>query len=93
MKNGKPFYELVNHFSIQGGGMHDVILTNPLTNIDIPGNELLFSSKIKTQPANSAADEVLMVVAVSVHKHHTHHPLIMRINRSSRDNHSYYNAC
>ncbi|OFZ31313.1 MAG: hypothetical protein A2622_01615 [Bdellovibrionales bacterium RIFCSPHIGHO2_01_FULL_40_29] len=65
MKNGKPFYELVNHFSIQGGGMHDVILTNPLTNIDIPGNELLFSSKIKTQPANSAADEVLMVVAVS----------------------------
>lgn len=65
MQAGKPFYDLVNNFSIQGGGMRDVTLVSPTTTLDIPGNELVFNSKIKTQPAAVAADEVLMIVAVS----------------------------
>lgn len=65
MRAGKQFYDLVNYFSIQGGGMRDITLVNPVTTLDIPANELAFAAKIKTQPAVAAADEVLMVVAVS----------------------------
>ncbi len=65
MRSGKKFYDLVNDFSIQGGGMRDISLTDATTTFDIPANEISFTSKIKTQPAVAAADEVLMVVAVS----------------------------
>ncbi len=65
MRAGKKFYDLVNYFSIQGGGMRDITLSNPLTALDIPADELAFATKIKTQPATPASDEVLMVVAVS----------------------------
>ncbi len=65
LQAGKQFYDLVNYFSIQGGGMRDITLSNPITTLDIPANELAFAAKIKTQPATAANDEVLMVVAVS----------------------------
>lgn len=65
LRSGKQFYELLNYFSIQGGGMRDVTLLNSKTNLDIPGNELSFNSKLKVQPASANADEVLILVAVS----------------------------
>ncbi len=65
MRAGRPFYDLINNFSIQGGGLRDITLTSPVTTLDIPGNELSFSSKIRTQSATIASDEVQMVVAVS----------------------------
>lgn len=65
LQAGKQFYDLVNYFSIQGGGMRDITLVNPVTTLDIPANELTFAAKIKTQPATASADEVLMIVAVS----------------------------
>ncbi len=65
MRAGKPFYDMINNFSIQGGGMRDITLTQPVTTLDIPGNELIFSSKVRTQSAAIATDEVQMVVAVS----------------------------
>ncbi len=65
MRAGKPFYDLINNFTIQGGGMRDITLTQPITTLDVPGDELVFSSKVSTQSATIAADEVQMVVAVS----------------------------
>lgn len=65
MRAGKPFYDMINNFTIQGGGMRDITLTQQITTLDIPGNELVFNSKVRTQSAAIANDEVQMVVAVS----------------------------
>lgn len=65
LRAGKKFYELLNYFSIHGGGIRDITLLGPQTTLDIPGNEINFNATLKVKPAVAAADEVLIVVAVS----------------------------
>ncbi|MBC7466185.1 MAG: hypothetical protein H7256_09340 [Bdellovibrio sp.] len=65
LQNGTPFYELINYFSILGGGIRDITLTGPSTALDIPGTELEFKSTLKVQAPVAAADEVLLVLAAS----------------------------
>lgn len=65
LRNGKKFHELINHFSILGAGLKDAMLTGPVTNLDIPGNELNFSSVIQVNPTSSQADEIALVLATS----------------------------
>ncbi len=65
LRDGKPFYELINKFSILGGSLRETTLVSNLTNLDIPGNELLFNSVINVKPVATLADETLIVLATS----------------------------
>lgn len=65
LQNGTPFYELINYFSILGGGIRDITLTGPSTVLNLPGTELEFKSTLKVQSPVAAADEVLLVLAAS----------------------------
>ena len=65
LQNGTPFYELINYFSILGGGIRDITLTGPSTTLDLPGTELEFKSTLKVQSPVAATDEVLLVLAAS----------------------------
>ena len=65
LRAGKKFLELLNYFSIQGGGLRDVTLLGPKTTLDIPGNEMVFNSSLKIIPAAAGANEILIAVAIS----------------------------
>lgn len=65
LRDGKPFYDMINHFSILGGGIREATLTGPLTQLDIPGNELEFTTALAVQPATAQADEILLVLATN----------------------------
>lgn len=65
LRDGKPFHELINHFTIHGGSMREATLVDMTTNLDIPGNELEFKNTIAVNSASTAADEVLLVLATS----------------------------
>ncbi len=65
LRAGKPFQDLINHFSILGGSLRDATVTGPLTNLDIPGTEMSFSSVIQVNSPAMPADELLMVLATS----------------------------
>jgi hypothetical protein len=65
LRDGKPFYELLNYFSILGGGIRDTTLVNPSTTLDIPGIELEFKNTVQVQSAQTNSDEVLMMLAAS----------------------------
>jgi hypothetical protein len=65
LRDGKPFHELINYFSFQGGSMREANLINAVTLLDIPGTELEFKNTIAVNSANAQADEVLLVLATS----------------------------
>lgn len=65
LQAGKPFYELINYFSIQGGAIRDLTLVNPLTQFDFPGNELEFKPSLKVQAPAANNDEILVMLAAS----------------------------
>ncbi len=65
IRAGKPFYDLINYFSIQGGSLRDTTLTSAVTNLDIPSTELEFKSTFQLTTASAKADEVMIVLATS----------------------------
>lgn len=65
LRKGKPFHELINSFSILGGGLRDATLVGAVTNLDLPGTEMTFNSQIAVRTAAAQADEVQMVLAAS----------------------------
>ena len=65
IRSGKAFYDVINDFSILGGGVADVSVVNPLNNVDIPGTALSFTSQVQVNPVVAAADELSLVLATS----------------------------
>lgn len=65
LRNGKPFAELINYFSILGGSIREATLTSALTNLDIPGNEMEFKSTLSVNSVNTPADELMLVLATN----------------------------
>lgn len=65
LRNGKPFHELINMFSILGSGMHDATITGPATNLDIPGTETAYTSTLQVNTPTAAADEIALVLSTS----------------------------
>jgi hypothetical protein len=65
LRNGKAFHEVINHFSILGGGLKDGIVTGPNLNLDVPGADLTFSSQVNVNAVDALADEVSLVLATS----------------------------
>lgn len=65
LRKGKPFHELINHFSLLGGSVREATLTGALTNLDIPGTEMEFKNTLSVNSSSIAADEVMLMLATS----------------------------
>lgn len=65
LNKGKPFYDLLNYFNILGGGVRNINITEQITSLDIPGNELEFKNSVTVKAADVQADEVLLVLTAS----------------------------
>ena len=65
LRNGKTFPQLINYFSILGGSIRSSVLTAPLTNLDIPGNEIEFKNTLSVNSVPAQADEMLLVLATN----------------------------
>ncbi|MGZ3692019.1 MAG: hypothetical protein ACXVAX_10980 [Pseudobdellovibrio sp.] len=65
LRSGKAFYEVINDFSILGGGIADTVLTGQTGSLDIPGTALTFNSQIKVNPVSANSDEIAMVLATA----------------------------
>ena len=65
LRGGKPFYEVINYFEINGGGIRDVTPTNKVTKMDIPGNELKFTQNISVASPILNVDEVFVGISAS----------------------------
>lgn len=65
IRGGKPFYEVINYFDLQGGGIRDVTLAGATTNLDIPGNELSFLAPVTIASPTLNADEVFVALTAS----------------------------
>ncbi len=64
-QNKKPFYEMVNNMTIQGGAIRKVNLQSASQTLDIPVNELLFNQPRSMKAPQFSTDQYLMAVAVS----------------------------
>ena len=65
LRAGKRFDELINHFSILGGSVRETTLTNTLTTMDIPANEMEFKNTLSVNSMNTGADELMLVLATN----------------------------
>lgn len=65
LRDGTPFHELINHFTIHAGSIRDVTVIDQITQIDLPGNELQFTNTVPVRTANANSDEVQIVLAAS----------------------------
>lgn len=65
LRDNAPFYELLNDFSILGGGLREAQVVAGQTTLDIPGTELQFNTTVQVQSASAQSDEVLMMLAAS----------------------------
>lgn len=65
LRDGKPFYELINYFDLTGGGLRDVNVKSPSINLNIPGNELKFNSQVTITSPQLNADEVFITMAAN----------------------------
>jgi hypothetical protein len=65
MRAKAPFYNLVNYFTIQGGGVKDLNLTRSSTSVDLSVKDLDFKSKVSVQAPSIGGDETMMVVGVA----------------------------
>ena len=65
LRKGKRFDELINYFSILGGSTRETVLTAATTTLDIPGTDIEFKNTLAVNSPNTAADELMLVLATS----------------------------
>lgn len=65
MRSNKEFFELINYFSIQGGSLKDVNITNPTTQMDLPVNEMVFNQSRYLVAPQHRPDEAFIAAAIS----------------------------
>jgi len=65
MRNKAPFYNLVNYFTILGGGVKDLNITKSSTSVDLSVKDLDFKTKVSVQAPSISGDETMMVVGVA----------------------------
>lgn len=65
LRNNTPFYELINDFTISGGGVKDIDLSKPSTQADLSVKDLNFSSKVKITAPRFSGDETMLAIGVS----------------------------
>lgn len=65
IRGGKEFYELINDFRINGGGIRDIDVKTGETKLDVPTRELNFTDKVEVAAPTVRSDEVFMTVGLS----------------------------
>lgn len=65
LRNKAPMYELVNDFTIQGGGVKDLNLTQTNTSADLSVTQLDFKNSVNVTAPAIAGDETFMAVGVA----------------------------
>jgi len=64
MQNQKPFFELINYFSVMSGSLKEIEITQPSQTQDLPVNEITFNSPRSFKSPTFADDEFLLAVAL-----------------------------
>lgn len=83
LRNKAPMYELVNDFTIAGGGIKDLNLTKSTTQQDLSVNDLDFKSKVSVAAPAVSGDETLMVIGVA-HANEFMYPTDVKIVKSGQ---------
>lgn len=65
MEDGKQFYEILNHFDFNSGGLREITLSSPNSQLNIPGNEIKFNTQVAVKGAAVQADEVVMTLMMN----------------------------
>lgn len=65
LKNKAAFYNLVNYFTISGGGVRDLDLTKSSTQVDLSVKDMDFKTKVNVVAPPISGDETMMVVGVA----------------------------
>lgn len=65
LRNKAPMYELVNDFTISGGGMKDLNITKASTQMDLSVIDFDFKGKVNVTAPAIAGDETMMAVGVA----------------------------
>jgi len=65
LRNGKAFYDVLNDFTFYGGGVADAVAVNPVTNVTIPGNAMLYNGQVQVAAIPANADEIPIALAAS----------------------------
>ncbi|MNK12076.1 hypothetical protein D3C87_301330 [compost metagenome] len=65
VRKGAEFYELINEFKINGGGVRDIEVKSGKTTLDIPVRELNYTEKKEVLAPTIAGDEVFLAVGVA----------------------------
>jgi hypothetical protein len=65
LRNKAPMYELVNDFTISGGGLKDLNITKATTQMDLSVTDMDFKGKVNVTAPAIAGDETMMAVGVA----------------------------
>lgn len=68
LRNDADLHDLINYFSIRGGSIRELDLTQPKNTVDLPVDELNFSDKFKYTAPNYPSDQAAFVAALSEYK-------------------------
>ena len=83
LRNKAPTYELVNDFTIAGGGIKDLNLTKSSTQQDLSVTDFDFKSKVSVAAPVISGDETLMVIGVA-HANEFMYPTDVKIVKSGQ---------
>ncbi len=65
LRNNAPMYELVNDFTISGGGLKDLNITKSSTQMDLSVTDMDFKNKVNITAPAIAGDETMIAVGVA----------------------------
>lgn len=60
LRDGKPFYELINYFNLSGGSLREVDVAGPETTLNFPAQELTFTKKVTVRSPKINSDELFL---------------------------------
>lgn len=64
-QDGKPFYDVLNHFNFTSGSLRDLNVNQPLSVLNIPGTEIIYDSQLNIKGSAVNDNEVLLSIAMS----------------------------
>lgn len=65
LQAGKKFYDIINNFSFVTGGLREITIASPTSELNIPGNEINFANQVQVKGSAVQADEVIMALAMN----------------------------
>lgn len=65
LRDGKPFYELVNYFNLSGGSIREIDVQSSTTTLNFPAQEINFAKKVTSKSPTISAEEVFLSLALN----------------------------